>query len=350
MGRRADGQAGRRRRRRQGRLLHQAGPADGQRQARRGAVSAGQRRPGLATPLQGHGPRRAALPARRPPQRLLDSRVHLTDGDHGSVPRSAVEARVDATRLAARQRRHDAAPGGLRRAPRRDLAARPAAELITSPWSPARSSSSGGAAYGAPDVARRKADRGPCLTATATRTVRGRLRPEAGAGPRTAPAACRGAPGLPRRAARPRRPDPAAARLRTGRSRSDLVVHPRGRLEGDESTRRRPAASWPRRPASPTPCSGPCCGSAAAPSRSTGGAGSRTSGTTWARTDRTATDTGGQTDLERRSVSGLRWWTSEELSASHETVYPTRLAGLLRTLLDEGPPAAPVLLETERPY
>ncbi|MGI5260486.1 NUDIX hydrolase [Streptomyces angustmyceticus] len=66
------------------------------------------------------------------------------------------------------------------------------------------------------------------------------------------------------------------------------------------------------------------------------------------RTDRTATDTGGQTDLERRSVSGLRWWTSEELSASHETVYPTRLAELLRTLLDEGPPDAPVLLETER--
>lgn len=66
------------------------------------------------------------------------------------------------------------------------------------------------------------------------------------------------------------------------------------------------------------------------------------------RTDRTATHTGGQTDLERRSVSGLRWWTSEELSASHETVYPTRLAELLRTLLDEGPPDAPVLLETER--
>ncbi|MFI6767199.1 NUDIX hydrolase [Streptomyces sp. NPDC050355] len=66
------------------------------------------------------------------------------------------------------------------------------------------------------------------------------------------------------------------------------------------------------------------------------------------RTDRTATDTGGHTDLERRSVSGLRWWTSEELSASHETVYPTRLAELLRTLLDEGPPNAPVQLETER--
>ncbi|MEW1655161.1 NUDIX hydrolase [Streptomyces sp. NPDC093707] len=67
-----------------------------------------------------------------------------------------------------------------------------------------------------------------------------------------------------------------------------------------------------------------------------------------ARTDRTTTDTAGHTDLERRSVSGLRWWTVEELSAAHETVYPTRLAELLRTLLDEGPPSAPVLLETER--
>ncbi len=66
------------------------------------------------------------------------------------------------------------------------------------------------------------------------------------------------------------------------------------------------------------------------------------------RTDRTATHTGGQTDLERRSVSGLRWWTWEELSASRETVYPTRLVELLRTLLDDGPPDAPVLLETER--
>ncbi|MFG2227085.1 NUDIX hydrolase [Streptomyces sp. NPDC048644] len=66
------------------------------------------------------------------------------------------------------------------------------------------------------------------------------------------------------------------------------------------------------------------------------------------RTDRTVTDTRGHTDLERRSLSGLRWWTMEELSASHETVYPTRLAGLLRTLLDEGPPSAPLALETER--
>ncbi|WP_320777669.1 NUDIX hydrolase [Streptomyces sp. CRN 30] len=53
------------------------------------------------------------------------------------------------------------------------------------------------------------------------------------------------------------------------------------------------------------------------------------------------------TDLERRSVAGARWWTCQELTRSHETVYPTRLAGLLRRLLDEGPPARPEILDTE---
>ncbi|MFF2010809.1 NUDIX hydrolase [Streptomyces sp. NPDC058195] len=66
-----------------------------------------------------------------------------------------------------------------------------------------------------------------------------------------------------------------------------------------------------------------------------------------ARTARTETDTSGQTGLERRSVDGLRWWTSAELSAARETVYPTRLAGLLRTLLDEGPPRTPLVLDPE---
>lgn len=63
-----------------------------------------------------------------------------------------------------------------------------------------------------------------------------------------------------------------------------------------------------------------------------------------ARTAQTATALLGLTELERRSVAGLRWWTSAELSAARETVYPTRLAELLRTLLDEGPPSAPVVL------
>ncbi|GAA4898727.1 NUDIX hydrolase [Streptomyces coeruleoprunus] len=53
------------------------------------------------------------------------------------------------------------------------------------------------------------------------------------------------------------------------------------------------------------------------------------------------------TELETRSVTGLRWWTSAELSAARETVYPTRLAELLRTLLDDGPPSEPVVLSPE---
>ncbi|MBZ9598365.1 MULTISPECIES: NUDIX hydrolase [Streptomyces] len=66
-----------------------------------------------------------------------------------------------------------------------------------------------------------------------------------------------------------------------------------------------------------------------------------------ARTSRTTTCMGGLTELERRSVTGARWWTSEELLAARETVYPTRLAELLRTLLDDGPPGAPVVLAPE---
>ncbi|WP_175409339.1 NUDIX hydrolase [Streptomyces sp. TRM64462] len=53
------------------------------------------------------------------------------------------------------------------------------------------------------------------------------------------------------------------------------------------------------------------------------------------------------TELEARSVTGLRWWTSAELSAARETVYPTRLAELLRTLLDDGPPRTPLVLSPE---
>ncbi|WP_327318134.1 NUDIX hydrolase [Streptomyces sp. NBC_01235] len=53
------------------------------------------------------------------------------------------------------------------------------------------------------------------------------------------------------------------------------------------------------------------------------------------------------TELERRSVAGARWWTCQELTQAHETVYPTRLAELLRTLLDDGPPAGPVTLDAE---
>ncbi|MFD7943159.1 NUDIX hydrolase [Streptomyces sp. NPDC059744] len=66
-----------------------------------------------------------------------------------------------------------------------------------------------------------------------------------------------------------------------------------------------------------------------------------------ARTTQTATDLSGLTGLEQRSVAGLRWWTSAELSVARETVYPTRLAELLRTLLEEGPPRTPLVLAPE---
>lgn len=66
------------------------------------------------------------------------------------------------------------------------------------------------------------------------------------------------------------------------------------------------------------------------------------------RTTVTEFHTRGQTELERRSVTGLRWWTCGELLRTRETVYPIRLAALLRALLDEGPPVSPIVLETER--
>ncbi|MEI7031100.1 NUDIX hydrolase [Streptomyces pratensis] len=66
-----------------------------------------------------------------------------------------------------------------------------------------------------------------------------------------------------------------------------------------------------------------------------------------ARTAQTATAPLGLTELELRSVAGLRWWTSAELLVTRETVYPTGLAELLRTLLDEGPPREPLVLAPE---
>ncbi|WP_418959378.1 NUDIX hydrolase [Streptomyces tritici] len=66
-----------------------------------------------------------------------------------------------------------------------------------------------------------------------------------------------------------------------------------------------------------------------------------------ARTRRTDVAPAALTELEERSVAGLRWWTSAELSAARETVYPTKLAELLRTLLDEGPPREPLVLAPE---
>ncbi|EDY44285.1 NUDIX hydrolase [Streptomyces sp. SPB074] len=66
-----------------------------------------------------------------------------------------------------------------------------------------------------------------------------------------------------------------------------------------------------------------------------------------ARTTQTATVAEELTELELSSVDGTRWWTCAELEATSETVYPTRLAPLLRRLLREGPPPVPEILTTE---
>jgi 8-oxo-dGTP pyrophosphatase MutT (NUDIX family) len=53
-------------------------------------------------------------------------------------------------------------------------------------------------------------------------------------------------------------------------------------------------------------------------------------------------DTGGHTDVEKRSLLGHGWWTVDELRNSDELVYPAHLAELLGRLLREGPPGTPL--------
>jgi 8-oxo-dGTP pyrophosphatase MutT (NUDIX family) len=58
----------------------------------------------------------------------------------------------------------------------------------------------------------------------------------------------------------------------------------------------------------------------------------------------TQVDTGGQEDLERSLITGHRWWRIDDLATTPELVVPPGLAGLMRALLADGPPAAPVRL------
>ncbi|MBD0329543.1 MAG: NUDIX domain-containing protein [Thermoleophilia bacterium] len=48
-----------------------------------------------------------------------------------------------------------------------------------------------------------------------------------------------------------------------------------------------------------------------------------------------------EADLLAENVHEHRWWTVDELAASGVRVYPTRLAALVRDLLERGPPAQP---------
>ncbi len=46
--------------------------------------------------------------------------------------------------------------------------------------------------------------------------------------------------------------------------------------------------------------------------------------------------------LAAEYVTGIRWWTQEELAASDELFAPRRLPELVAALLRDGPPAAPL--------
>ncbi len=46
--------------------------------------------------------------------------------------------------------------------------------------------------------------------------------------------------------------------------------------------------------------------------------------------------------LRAEYVVGVRWWTLDEIEASEEEFAPSRLAGLLRVLLTDGPPDEPI--------
>ncbi len=47
-------------------------------------------------------------------------------------------------------------------------------------------------------------------------------------------------------------------------------------------------------------------------------------------------------ELRDEGVTGIRWWTPDELEAADELFSPRRLPSLLRELLREGPPPRPV--------
>lgn len=50
------------------------------------------------------------------------------------------------------------------------------------------------------------------------------------------------------------------------------------------------------------------------------------------------------TELERRVVKAMRWWSPQELLDSEETIFPEGLGERLAALLRDGPPASPLVL------
>jgi len=64
-----------------------------------------------------------------------------------------------------------------------------------------------------------------------------------------------------------------------------------------------------------------------------------------ARTDRTEVDTSGLDERERSWTRGHRWWHAEEISSSTERFEPRTLGRQLATLLSDGPPSHPIVID-----
>lgn len=62
------------------------------------------------------------------------------------------------------------------------------------------------------------------------------------------------------------------------------------------------------------------------------------------RTRSTAIDTSGLDEKEKSWTLDHRWWRVDEIAASSERFEPVKLAGLLKILLRDGPPAQPVTI------
>ncbi|MGW0940540.1 NUDIX hydrolase [Streptomyces sp. NPDC002666] len=56
-------------------------------------------------------------------------------------------------------------------------------------------------------------------------------------------------------------------------------------------------------------------------------------------------DTSAFEEIEKAAITGHRWWTTAELAATSDVLRPADLPELLRSLLTNGPPDRPILVD-----
>jgi 8-oxo-dGTP pyrophosphatase MutT (NUDIX family) len=66
------------------------------------------------------------------------------------------------------------------------------------------------------------------------------------------------------------------------------------------------------------------------------------------RVDHPEVRTSGLDSIEAETMVEHRWWAADEIEASPDRIYPTGLAGHLRTLLQDGVPERPVAIKPPR--